>query len=553
MTTTSALIACLLLGQVSGTVDDNSPMGSATAAPPSNARPSEARRNGEASKGFPRIRFGTPTPADPPPGGNVIGAPASPQASDLQFSSPEDGGASPRGNTFNDAPAQFQSAPPSNSPSNFSAASGGLQRAAANEPTDAPPAATSHADSNADATAPATRQLIEQAFPTAADAGEATPQLSLRAVLAAAPDRARRRVAIQTYWEASTLLADWQFAAEEFELLRQVSAPSDAAQQSVLAAAQAAAQARLVEAEMAAKSAQFALADAAPAATAEGDGAPPLPVDTPWAGKYNTHFETIFSARVPPTGLRRIHETMPLRQGLVDARAEAVHAAAAAVDRQIDAYHNGRASLAALLKEFENLRTQRGAFLGAVRDYNLDIAEYALGIARPNDSPEKIVRMLIDVPASATGVADTSGMRSVLVAPAGTSSPAGTSPTTIIQRNPPTNRAAPTTPMPARFADPSGGSATALPRPPTERVLGTLRDVTNRQQPEVAQPRSRFSQPDSDAGAGSNLPIGSSNGSSNGSSTPPQSGGATASGAASGGAQIVVPSENAPALPPLTP
>jgi len=107
--------------------------------------------------------------------------------------------------------------------------------------------------------------------------------------------------------------------------------------------------------------------------------------------------------------------------------------------------------------------------------------------------------------------------------------------------------------MPARFADPSGGSATALPRPPTERVLGTLRDVTNRQQPEVAQPRSRFSQPDSDAGAGSNLPIGSSNGSSNGSSTPPQSGGATASGAASGGAQIVVPSENAPALPPLTP
>ena len=45
-----------------------------------------------------------------------------------------------------------------------------------------------------------------------------------------------------------------------------------------------------------------------------------------------------------------------------------------------------------------------------MRDYNLDIAEYALAAAQPSDPPEKIVAMLIEVDASEE-------TRSVLVPP----------------------------------------------------------------------------------------------------------------------------------------
>ena len=74
--------------------------------------------------------------------------------------------------------------------------------------------------------------------------------LSFGAALATTTDRARQLTIIKSYWEASSLLADWQFAREELQLVDELPART-AADQAALAAAQTAAQARMVEAEMA--------------------------------------------------------------------------------------------------------------------------------------------------------------------------------------------------------------------------------------------------------------------------------------------------------------
>lgn len=354
---------------------------------------------------------------------------------------------------------------------------------------------------------------------------------------------------------------------------------------------------------MAANSAQFALGELVPGVRSESDA--PLPIDTPLSGKYNTHFETLFSARVPPPGLRRIHETLPLRQDLVEARAAAVFAASDSVDQQIQAYQSGRASLTELLREFENLRTQRGAFLGALRDYNLDIAEYALGTSQPNDPPDKVVGMMIksarlmtpvqhNVPSQPTQLQAVGAQgtgASVMVVPAGANVPPSqpfsqplqpAAPSQFVpaqggatqlpapqnvplQPNsalllpgrmtpvPPTQPqvTSPNSAQTPRLADQSGAAASAPSRPSTERVLGTLRDVTGEAPTEQFQPSSAFG-----ASIGNAPPEPPTT------SVPPTSGsrfGASISsemqavGAQINSATIGTPSKTSPALPPLTP
>lgn len=322
------------------------------------------------------------------------------------------------------------------------------------------------------------KRLVTQAFPssdwdnpniappTASEGASPAAQasnLSLRDALATTPDRARQQAIIRTFWEASSLMADGQFAREELQLVDSLPAPRTSADQAELAAAQTAAQARFVEAEMASLTARFALGDA----VGQLGDEPPLPADVPFVGKYRTEYDAVFVGRAAPLGVKRIHATLPLRRELVDARAAAVVAGVNALDEQIGSYRSGQLPLSQVLSSMNALRLQRGAFLGAVRDYNLDIAEYALAAAQPSDPPEKIVAMLIEVePGEAT--------RSVLIAP-----------------------------TMSRVVEPVGGSfgtpaqlspAAQLARPSTERVLGSFRDVTSPTQPaEVeARPRSSF-------------------------------------------------------------
>ena len=581
MTTFSTLMLCAVVGQVGG----SSNFGSAIPVPQSSAR-----RTIE-SPAIPASRFGAPTPAEP---SLAESAPrsvlATAQASDLNVSGSGNNFAPNTSPTSQATAAQFNVAPTSDT-----ALQSGFQ----------PRASLSGQQDSSEQTA--AMRLIRQAFPTPDDAGDETTQLSLRDVIAVTKDRGRRTASIKTYWEAATLLADWQFASEEYEVIRQLSATRDAAQQATLTAAQTASQARLIEAQMAANSARFALGEIVPAR--RNDAKPLLPIDTPLSGKYNTEFETLFAARVAPPGLRRIHETLPLRQDLVEARATAVFAADDALRQQLDSYQNGRAALAEVLHSLNNLRAQRGAFLGALRDYNLDIAEYALGTSLPNDTPEKVVAMMIKAPNGRTNVSTTvpSGSGSVLIAPAGATSPTFISPSlppsqlAPAQGSPtqlpppqatPASRAAvlaPTSssPTPAsppnsqfvspnpRVADQSGAAGAEIGRPTTERVLGTLRDVTNQTPATILQPTvgnsgdattpaasSRFGGtqfPTNPSGTNSNdsSPTGASRfgasefGSNGATDNDPI--GATISNGTVDSSTIASPPASTPVLPPLTP
>ncbi len=202
----------------------------------------------------------------------------------------------------------------------------------------------------------------------------------------------------------------------------------------------------------------------------------------PFVGKYRTEYETIFVGRATPVGVKRIHATLPLRRELVDARAAAVVAGVNSLDEQIAAYRSGQVPLAQVLSSMNSLRLQRGAFLGAVRDYNLDIAEYALAASQPSDAPEKIVAMLIEVDASEE-------TRSVLVAPqmARVVEPVTGS------FSAPGQLATPANIPPTLQPNSLPSSPAVLNRPSTQRVLGSFRDVTTETQATELQVRPRSS------------------------------------------------------------
>ena len=89
---------------------------------------------------------------------------------------------------------------------------------------------------------------------------------------------------------------------------------------------------------MAATSARYALDEVLP-----GSGTAQLiPADRPFVGDYRTEYETIFARRGAPLGLKQIHEVLPLRKKLVDARADAVVAATSSLREQQRAFSDGQ-------------------------------------------------------------------------------------------------------------------------------------------------------------------------------------------------------------------
>ena len=160
----------------------------------------------------------------------------------------------------------------------------------------------------------------------------------------------------------------------------------------VLATARASTQARLLEAKLGAVTAQQELADLL--------GIPPnnpLPLasDSPLVGAYRTYFETLYAGRLPPTRLRLIDRTLPIRREAIETHVAAVQAAASAVHAAEDARAKGQADLQNVLLCHAELSRQRRSFLAAVRDYNLDIDEYALTVADPNVPTDRVIGMLI--------------------------------------------------------------------------------------------------------------------------------------------------------------
>ncbi|HEY2148106.1 MAG TPA: hypothetical protein VGH32_09225, partial [Pirellulales bacterium] len=264
--------------------------------------------------------------------------------------------------------------------------------------------ATSAEVDEAQAKAAAAADLMGQALTAPKDtalAGRATTLLELMGRVGS--DRARQAWIVRDYWKLSAALADFNWAADEAARLDQITA-AKGLESPILTAAQAAAQARLREAQVAAITAQQELADLL--GIAEKNQLP-LAADSPLVGPYRTYFDALFAGKVPPPRTRAIDRGLPVRLEAIQSRTVAVHAAATAVRTAEDLRSRGQADLRTLLDCHADLSRQRRAFLATVRDYNLDIGDYALAVADPSTATERLVAMMIiakaPVPATAVG------------------------------------------------------------------------------------------------------------------------------------------------------
>ncbi len=113
------------------------------------------------------------------------------------------------------------------------------------------------------------------------------------------------------------------------------------------------------------------------------------------ASGYNTRFDTVYRSVAPPARAVLLDRSLPLRHRSIEMRAAAATAASHAAEGDFDAYAEGRADVTIALESIDELARQQRAFIEAVRDYNRDIAEYALSIAPPGLANEKLVGMLI--------------------------------------------------------------------------------------------------------------------------------------------------------------
>lgn len=251
-----------------------------------------------------------------------------------------------------------------------------------------------------------TRALLDDALKAPAQGALAGHRLTLLEAITRVSEPSRRLAAVKHYWFVTYLVGEYHAALDASLHLQQLAQGARAQDRTALEAAVAEADARLHEAELNVVAAQYELAELSATPIAE---TLPLPADRPLVTEYDTRFETLFAGRTPPIALRRIDRTLPLRHGVVNTRATSLNAAIHHLTTETEGYRGGHVPLAALLTAHERVRENRSAFLMAVRQYNFDIAEYALSIATPGLRAETLVGMLIRDPKST--------QKSVLVAP----------------------------------------------------------------------------------------------------------------------------------------
>lgn len=300
---------------------------------------------------------------------------------------------------------------------------------------------------------------------------------SLLDALNSLTDTASQTQAVKAYWRLAAAIVQFSFAEEEAAVLARATDPQSPHERALLAAARAAAFARQQELQFAVGSAQYDLIERAPALT--GDTVP-WPSEVPLTGKYRTNFEVLFAGRVPPTGLLRIHKTLPASLAAMEGQAESAVAAGEAVDQISQAYTSGQVRAEELISAVTVWHDQRTAYVRAVVRYNEQITDYALAVMGPVADPATVISTLIAKkpaapPKGADGVRQASATEPLpkesAASPPVIGEPSPASPTT---NSPMTN--SPTTAAPAT----NPASATAAPQEPnlfpqTQSVLKSIR------------------------------------------------------------------------------
>ena len=233
-------------------------------------------------------------------------------------------------------------------------------------------------------------ELIAEALENPKQPALVGTPLTLTQALSRAAGRQQQFQITQAYWRLATAQADYHWALAQRELLGTHTGThaQDAGTQSVRAAAEA----DVRDAQLNVEAAQATLANLLGPAAGQQT---PLATDRPHVGDYRTYYENIFGNRVPPTRIRLIQRTLPVRRRAIDAHAEAIVAALDAVEATGEQFQTTGQGLATLLDAIDLLKQQRRAFIDEVRNYNLDIAEYAFAVAPAGVGGDTLVSMLI--------------------------------------------------------------------------------------------------------------------------------------------------------------
>lgn len=282
--------------------------------------------------------------------------------------------------------------------------------------------------SQADATGAQPRSLERQATPAQLLADELVlpaaaeirgKTVSLQDALAASNDRAAREDIVHAYWSLSAAIVTYHLRHDEEVQLDQLeqSLPAERAVGAVEPGAPP--QADLGAAALASRRAVEAALAAARAATYEARlevtaaqqtlatrmGRDPtytmLPGDVPHTGGYNTQSQTLQKARTATPRVQLLHRSLPLRRQGLESRCDAVYAALDAMHAALDALDRHETTPEYVLARVARLREQRQAFIASVREYNADVATYALATSTAT-TPAQLVPMLIKVKTAPT-------------------------------------------------------------------------------------------------------------------------------------------------------
>jgi hypothetical protein len=205
-------------------------------------------------------------------------------------------------------------------------------------------------------------------------------------------DRAAQIKIAQVYWRLAIAQADYHFARDSVFRLRE--ATRGQLTNPALRAARCAARALQRDAEVLVLRAQN---DLMALTGTPANELPPLAIEIPHVGKYNTALQSAFRGQNIPQQAYLLDRLLPSRQSVIDEHCEGIVESADAADATAEQYARGAIDLTTLLASFERLFRERKAFTRAVRDYNQDIAEYASLITPINAPVQDLVNKMITV------------------------------------------------------------------------------------------------------------------------------------------------------------
>lgn len=316
--------------------------------------------------------------------------------------------------------------------------------------------------------------LVEALFSWPEDLRGTSAPLGLLDVLGSLSDPRQQLHATHAYWKLAGALAEWRLARDQLQRFEQmeglVSQWSRARGRSAAVLEYqtrlAAARAEQRDAELRFIAEQYAVQELLPSAVFRPLG---WPIDRPHVGTYRTLFEQVYGTRPAPAQARLLDRTLPLRRDAIEIQAAAVQAATDVDTELLESLAGGEHDPVSVCRAHEDLAAQWRRLASLVRDYNSDIASYALSIPGRPATVQETVGMLIrrpHVPTAtlpiATGAAPSILRPNTIVDPA-------VAPAAFLQSVP----AQPT--PPAIPAPPQQGVPTLAPPRPREPGLQEVR------------------------------------------------------------------------------